>query len=168
MGSDIALFDAHSTSSISIHAPRMGSDRAFFSPYSPQAKFQSTLPAWGATDDGAGRVEFPQISIHAPRMGSDQQQSTLPAAFIEFQSTLPAWGATITDSGVWTRNGNFNPRSPHGERPGPIREWNIVHQFQSTLPAWGATGRLLDLEQHKLISIHAPRMGSDSLGGVIK
>ena len=33
--------------------------------------FQSTLPAWGATDADTREVRRKQISIHAPRMGSD-------------------------------------------------------------------------------------------------
>ena len=100
---------------ISIHAPRGGNDtplrvhgriQQYFNPRSPhgerhiressflpERKFQSTLPAWGATQ------LFQRSSI------TDR-----------FQSTLPAWGATlalsVTGGGSWY----FNPRSPHGER----------------------------------------------------
>ena len=78
---------------ISIHAPRMGSDDAsptltrhmtYFNPRSPDgerrfqqrrlcvhAKFQSTLPGWGATQLQRGQPIPIRISIHAPRMGSD-------------------------------------------------------------------------------------------------
>ena len=38
---------------ISIHAPRMGSDKYLPDLLKVQVKFQSTLPAWGAT---AGRI----------------------------------------------------------------------------------------------------------------
>ena len=58
-----------------------------------------------------------EISIHAPRMGSDD--------------ILPV-GKHRWD--------NFNPRSPHGERP--VASYHI--------------------QQILRISIHAPRMGSDS------
>ena len=34
-------------------------------------------------------------------------------------------------------------------------------QFQSTLPVWGATGLFRHLGQSAVISIHAPRVGSD-------
>ena len=34
---------------ISIHAPRMGSDAGFNATGESDMKFQSTLPAWGAT-----------------------------------------------------------------------------------------------------------------------
>ena len=35
------------------------------------AKFQSTLPAWGATSTSSESGAYVQISIHAPRVGSD-------------------------------------------------------------------------------------------------
>ena len=78
------------------------------------------------------------ISIHAPRTGSDtaphQQTRRHPA----FQSTLPARGATIPHCCLLPRNG-----------------------FQSTLPARGATARDAGLDTGIIISIHAPRTGSD-------
>ena len=79
------------------------------------------------------------ISIHAPRMGSD---------------LLGGHKTTI--------GSNFNPRSPHGERPESPVIINPVVQFQSTLPAWGATTENIARAANLDISIHAPRMGSDS------
>ena len=60
-----------------------------------------------------------------------------PIAF-EFQSTLPARGATLLVNGLW-----------HDQI------------FQSTLPARGATGERAHTARMLLISIHAPRTGSD-------
>ncbi len=145
---------------ISIHAPRVGSDETLpavlttlvnFNPRSPCGErllmyslyyilatfqstlpvwgattmwltspqgivFQSTLPVWGATSERVSSAALASISIHAPRVGSD-------IILI----------ARLRDSG------NFNPRSPCGERLCQIRR-----------------GR------HKnRISIHAPRVGSD-------
>ena len=57
-------------------------------------QFQSTLPAWGATAFSLQYSRLLQISIHAPRMGSDCYRDT---------ACPPDY--------------NFNPRSPHGERP---------------------------------------------------
>ena len=37
----------------------------------------------------------------------------------------------------------------------------IYGKFQSTLPGWGATARYTVDEIREMISIHAPRMGSD-------
>ena len=123
---------------ISIHAPRVGSDLPLPSVSMPSIQFQSTLPAWGATQDSfcnsfdaaisihAPRVGSDQtlifdatdmyISIHAPRVGSDSTASRDTRSRCKFQSTLPAWGATCT---------------PDISLP--------LFIFQSTLPAWGAT-----------------------------
>ena len=101
---------------ISIHAPRVGSDR-------PNDLLHGLILV---------------ISIHAPRVGSDQAEvaeRTRKINFnprspcgerrlagsdgkliVEFQSTLPVWGAT----------------GDHLLHPGPAG-------FQSTLPVWGAT-----------------------------
>ena len=57
---------------------------------------------------------------------------------------------------------NFNPRSPHGERQILCASLMLLSIFQSTLPAWGATVHLNDGRSVSRISIHAPRMGSDS------
>ena len=104
-----------------------------------------------------------KISIHAPRTGSDRAASR--SAF---------------------SSSNFNPRSPHGERPIDVKAGMRIFRFQSTLPARGAT-TYLRLRWNRLryfnprsphgerhntlwdtigiwsISIHAPRTGSDQL-----
>ena len=127
---------------ISIHAPRVGSDkypsvlsyeRFYFNPRSPCGErpnpaavctarntgFQSTLPVWGATGC-----------------------SHLLRRYRSFQSTLPVWGAT------------------------PVRQGqNHTHVFQSTLPVWGATVSLQSCCRIPPISIHAPRVGSDFIKG---
>ena len=104
-----------------------------------------------------------KISIHAPRTGSDLT------------------GAFANAAGQ-----DFNPRSPHGERPPLLKSLIRVWSFQSTLPARGATclsislpsasyhfnprsphGERLATLPHAYkqprISIHAPRTGSDQL-----
>ena len=103
-------------------------------------RFQSTLPARGATYSFLAARRHSSISIHAPRTGSDE--------YIHRRT--------------FKRTANFNPRSPHGERLQSI--WHTagsfhisIHaprtgsdqlyelgmlsptQFQSTLPARGAT-----------------------------
>ncbi len=124
---------------ISIHAPRVGSDHSF-------------CPSFDKL----------RISIHAPRVGSD----FLPAKAKPGQ-------------------GNFNPRSPCGERhlratiqildviisihaprvgsdgyAEPAEDTELL--FQSTLPVWGATKAAGGSVSAFAISIHAPRVGSDS------
>ena len=101
------------------------------------------------------------ISIHAPRTGSDGppgRTTALRSDFnprsphgerrcvpikrrqaITFQSTLPARGATLPHPRHTKLHPHFNPRSPHGERRG-----------RGDLDA-----------VFIVISIHAPRTGSD-------
>ena len=57
-------------------------------------KFQSTLPARGATRKGIQLQPVQDISIHAPRTGSDQGFKFRGIDDVIFQSTLPARGAT--------------------------------------------------------------------------
>ena len=80
---------------ISIHAPRTGSD------------------AYGALQLVAGAI----ISIHAPRTGSDFRFVQHLVCALLFQSTLPARGATVLSLAELAVSSDFNPRSPHGERP---------------------------------------------------
>ena len=98
------------------HGERRSSVMASYSDLS----FQSTLPARGATRSGCwiSRAKEP------------------------FQSTLPARGATHYKRTNGEGRCNFNPRSPHGERP------------MTRSPG-------ISLES---ISIHAPRTGSDRSG----
>ena len=105
------------------------------------AQFQSTLPARGATRASQPPPEPPAISIHAPRTGSDDGRRRTSAAAKD-----------------------FNPRSPHGERRRCGFHRLSFRQFQSTLPARGATIIPACSPSVTIISIHAPRTGSDSAG----
>ena len=55
----------------------------------------------------------------------------------------------------------FNPRPPQGERPDPSTKVFSDSVFQSTPPARGATSVNAASLYNILISIHAPRKGSD-------
>ena len=149
---------------ISIHAPRVGCDegvpgyletRENFNPRTPRGvrhkritarhsflSFQSTHPAWGATDSGKPcSVDF-RISIHAPRVGCD----IYPEA-----------------SRIYVLY--FNPRTPRGVRQSRERRERRKQAFQSTHPAWGATAFVSVFQRPRVISIHAPRVGCDTFGG---
>ena len=137
-GSDTDTWRFLALLEISIHAPREGSDSNAFVQQIAANGFQSTLPARGATRNAGPAVRAEDISIHAPREGSDPLEG--------LSSYLL---------------GDFNPRSPRGERrriPGGFwRCW----RFQSTLPARGATLSGRPRSRCAWISIHAPREGSD-------
>ena len=57
---------------------------------------------------------------------------------------------------------DFNPRSPRGERRALSGKLVTRCTFQSTLPAWGATPAAPQEHALRRISIHAPRVGSDT------
>ena len=151
------------SSDISIHAPCTGSDQKSCTTTPNLSLFQSTLPARGATFLPFSVLVPRRISIHAPCTGSDDDASP-----------------------VGLRDGDFNPRSLHGERPYSVPQRPPQPRFQSTLPARGATfasrrfaggirhfnPRSLHGERHSLkrmadkgdaISIHAPCTGSDAV-----
>ena len=70
-GSDKAKCKNANTTFISIHAPREGSDVSGLAATGVNQVFQSTLPVRGATPGTDQRTGQRQISIHAPREGSD-------------------------------------------------------------------------------------------------
>ena len=124
---------------ISIHAPRAGSDENALKNWSTLSSFQSTLPVRGATSKEDKQKMETTISIHAPRAGSDLTGMSDPEKWIRFQSTLPVRGATSFSRAAFAGSCYFNPRSPCGERRGAGRR----------------------IRGNRLISIHAPRAGSD-------
>ena len=145
---------------ISIHAPRVGSDGDRGTPHQACGHFNPRSPC-GERPQAAANVALsyndfnPRSPCGERRSGSALRrehrkfQSTLPVwgatrlgisakAKIVFQSTLPVWGATMTCllPGLW-------------------------RVFQSTLPVWGATAHKALRNYFMEISIHAPRVGSD-------
>ena len=132
------MADVPQLPSISIHAPRTGSDTSCPTSRQRHSAFQSTLPARGATMSMSITIYPPSISIHAPRTGSDDERGGIAGEV------------------------DFNPRSPHGERH-TFRCWLLrLGIFQSTLPARGATRVNRVIRAGYVISIHAPRTGSDT------
>ena len=134
----------HYRPEISIHAPRMGSDYAPLICFNVCSIFQSTLPGWGATkrsDDMTQKILF-QSTL--PGWGATFSKSTRRKTMTKFQSTLPGWGATADTTALMA----------------------LATLFQSTLPGWGATRVRRSRHRENLISIHAPRMGSDILAAL--
>ena len=127
------------SSTISIHAPRVGRDLPGNALKELGWEFQSTRPVWGATIvyDRSSATE--DISIHAPRVGRDAARDDGHSRADAFQSTRPVWGATSALPLMVAAKGDFNPRAPCGARLGKT--------------VGGVT--------YYNISIHAPRVGRD-------
>ena len=101
--------------------------------------FQSTLPARGATQPYPCKLFPTFISIHAPRTGSDAFLSALIVPLSAISIHAPRTGSDSAADNFRTYGGDFNPRSPHGERHCRPLFFLAVRSFQSTLPARGAT-----------------------------
>ena len=137
-GSDTRHHQRQHDGRISIHAPRGGSDYNIFRRTKTLCNFNPRSP-WG---ERPGVNVFPlvgsRISIHAPRGGSDPCQA--------FSYSLRFY---------------FNPRSPWGERPHSCLLMAPSLYFNPRSP-WGE--RLANTAEgvdNSMISIHAPRGGSD-------
>ena len=100
--------------------------------------FQSTLPVWGATATNKVHTVNKLISIHAPRVGSDEGLRQ-----------------------DMENQGDFNPRSPCGERH--LRLAMITQMYYISIHAPRVGSDVLRQTQRStpVISIHAPRVGSD-------
>ena len=107
-------------------------------PKPPTPKFQSTLPARGATTSPISSEKL--TTYFNPRSPhGERRRNAVFSAILQ----------------------NFNPRSPHGERLDIDNKLQVAFTFQSTLPARGATKKEPDVDIDIPISIHAPRTGSD-------
>ena len=105
-------------------------------------KFQSTLPAGGATYEVFTALCKLLISIHAPRGGSDFNLTNKQAKVLDISIHAPRGGSDFM----------------------AICALVISFIFQSTLPAGGATSSGTRCVPLVCISIHAPRGGSDWAG----
>ena len=150
---------------ISIHAPRAGSDYSAGLATTPVMVFQSMLPVRGATAEVCVLTVWLSISIHAPRAGSDSRSCAASRPRHHFNPCSPCGERRAATRSV-AKDMDFNPCSPCGERPPWQTAWRRARaRFQSMLPVRGAT--LLKVTRYApwIISIHAPRAGSDSLPG---
>ena len=125
---------------ISIHAPREGSDRFRPSPAPATADFYPRSPRGERRKPRRPRRCPGSISIHAPREGSDTANITRDLIFLNFYPRSPR-GERPSRSGQSRSLRYFYPRSPRGERPCITGCCRFSSRFLSTLPARGATAR---------------------------
>ena len=169
---------------ISIHAPRTGSDTPCRRRSPSSGKFQSTLPARGATAKGGFPVPYfahfnprsphgERLSVSSSRLwqalhfnprsphGERRYQLLINHQHLQFQSTLPARGATKGVAGSEYEYIFQSTLPARGATRFSMSGCARYVRFQSTLPARGATPRMKTCRLDEVISIHAPRTGSD-------
>ena len=115
-GSDVDLQKISTGKMISIHAPRTGSDIPYCNTILSNVDFNPRSPHGERRQEAVQRLTAPYFNPRSPH-GERLSPEPIPASAPLFQSTLPARGATR-----YCRNRH--------------KRWN---SFQSTLPARGAT-----------------------------
>ena len=125
--------------------------------------FQSTPPAWGATEicPVTSAKEF--ISIHAPPHGERRENRLRlkPNGYISIHA--PRMGSDRASLSVLASPRNFNPRPPHGERHLGILLIRRPGFISIHAPAWGATITRVSGNSSFSYFIPRSRRGSDSL-----
>ena len=116
--------------------PVGGATSPYRASYLSHGLFQSTLPVGGATGRRDEDSRIQKISIHAPRGGSDFVDEIRLLENELFQSTLPVGGATLCAIVISPLEGDFNPRSPWGERQNPQKGDHTKCYFNPRSP-WG-------------------------------
>ena len=124
---------------ISIHAPREGSDAFFCLIFWDISDFYPRSPRGERPAQNHVGLAAEVISIHAPREGSDPSAGNSHLTTSHFYPRSPRGERPSQGQALRRRPGNFYPRSPRGERLEP--------------DVYRRVG---------LISIHAPREGSDA------
>ena len=141
-GATGGVSDLCSKLNISIHAPLTGSDRTGPGPAPILRGISIHAPLTGSDVDVSSIREARDISIHAPLTGSDRQGGAC-LCNRNISIHAPLTGSDVCQIFDPPLDINFNPRSPYGERPDPIKIHAVGPRFQSTLPLRGATRRRL-------------------------
>ena len=125
--------------------------------------FQPSLPARGATKPAIAEALGKCISTLAPREGSDVGLASVDQVPVDISTLAPREGSdnglAVECSPRWISTlapregsdggdlhlvfppGDFNPRSPRGERRAVTTKLMSSQEFQPSLPARGATAR---------------------------
>ncbi len=105
------------------------------------------------------------LSSFNPRSpcGERLHNTAFPPPHRMFQSTLPVWGATGEYFEIAVKRLAFQSTLPvWGATAQGNAPMGLIDMFQSTLPVWGATLKHIYRGRVLPVSIHAPRVGSDS------
>ena len=170
---------------ISIHAPRVGSDAGSNSDFTKSFTISIHAPRVGSDGKNAVKIALildfnprspcgerrpsscscnPDVLYFNPRSPCGERHKITSKCWKSsgFQSTLPVWGATMSKILLAITNCHFNPRSPCGERQQTQRKNRRAADFNPRSPCGERRSRLPLSSEIQPISIHAPRVGSDN------
>ena len=149
---------------ISIHAPRGGSDAVLTLGLGCVSRFQSTLPAGGATCQSLPAVcKALYFNPRSPRGERLPIPHTLLTSSDYFNPRSPRGERPVKHRNNTNSGLDFNPRSPRGERRCNVSGCTTPEAyFNPRSPRGERRVTSPDARLQRPISIHAPRGGSDS------
>ena len=111
--------------------------------------------------ESSGQRVLVLISIHAPCTGSDGIAVCGWVTPVQISIHAPCTGSDAHTTSISGLNGNFNPRSLHGERRYSFLAARRHSSISIHAPCTGSDVDILSPNTETLISIHAPCTGSD-------
>ncbi len=103
------------------------------------------------------------ISIHAPRVGRDAGVARVHDFTNDFNPRAPCGARRCFCKNIIPQNNNFNPRAPCGARQWILLSRRSKGYFNPRAPCGARREVSVILYRELRISIHAPRVGRDSL-----
>ena len=126
----------------------------------PYGQFQSTLPARGATGNRRRVAALDLFQSTLPARGATPFIHHHRKDGIDFNPRSPHGERPVPGAGSAARKSHFNPRSPHGERLNRFGNCPRINAFQSTLPARGATTSVESLAMNIIFQSTLPARGA--------
>ena len=125
------------------------------------APFQSTHPSRGATFTRGVKMAMCRISIHAPLTGCDFRGICCSVVML-ISIHAPLTGCDFRDCSFIQNLSDFNPRTPHGVRPGTTCSLPPTWPISIHAPLTGCDRVKKHIfDRRQIISIHAPLTGCD-------
>ena len=153
----------HQGGAVSIHAPRVGCDAIRGRELIGILNVSIHAPRVGCDLLGHRLPAQRLVSIHAPRVGCDLIADGTIDQRVLFQFTHPVWGATEQYLLLSHKIHLFQFTHPVWGATNQQDVANQPYQFQFTHPVWGATSGQFNRFMSIIVSIHAPRVGCDSI-----
>ena len=162
-GATIGTVQNGKTWTISIHAPRVGSDAAR-EISCEKGRISIHAPRVGSDQNwGLQSGQNVLISIHAPRVGSDGCHRRRRHRRLRISIHAPRVGSDSRPLRSWTSPSIISIHAPRvGSDDEHYFPFGLGSAFQSTLPVWGATGTQIMAFQSHIFQSTLPVWGATS------
>ena len=147
---------------VSIHAPRVGCDRAAWRERQAHKRFNSRTPCGVRQILVVALLSSQPFQFTHPVWGATINDRLGCFVIQLFQFTHPVWGATLLERNEQQEMNGFNSRTPCG-----VRLWRGAQAVRSRVvsihaPRVGCDSTSTRFDSKRFVSIHAPRVGCDA------